>query len=346
MTIYCGVDFHARSQTVSYCDTAGGEMQMREIDHQQDDVRAFYTQLRGEVIVGIEASGYSHWFEAMLVELGHQVWVGDATEIRRLAKRRQKNDRRDAEHILDLLLRGEFPRLHRYAPESQAVLRQLRYRHKVVKHATMVKNSLRAIALGAGVSIRGKLTSKAGLGKLRSIELPALLAAERDEWLRLLEQLEEQRKAAEKQLLASAKTDRRVQRLLSHPGVGPLTALCLVHALGPVERFATTRKVAAYVGLEPMEQSSGERKRYGAISKAGNRLLRFLLGEAAHMAAFKDEQLRAFYLRLKSKRGMATAVVATARKLLIRCYIMLRDGIDYGEFLRRGVEARSARCVA
>ena len=59
----------------------------------------------------------------MLVELGHQVWVGDATEIRRLAKRRQKNDRRDADHILDLLLRGEFPRLHRYAPESQAVLR-------------------------------------------------------------------------------------------------------------------------------------------------------------------------------------------------------------------------------
>jgi transposase len=134
--------------------------------------------------------------------------------------------------------------------------------------------------------------------------------------------------------------------LLTHPGVGPLTALCLVHALGPVERFSTTRKVAAYVGLEPMEQSSGERKRYGAISKAGNRLLRFLLGEAAHMAACKDEQLRAFYLRLKSRRGMATAVVATARKLLIRCYSMLRDGIDYGEFWRRGIEARSARCVA
>lgn len=87
-------------------------------------------------------------------------------------------------------------------------------------------------------------------------------------------------------------------------------------------------------------------KHYGAISKAGNRLLRFLLGEAAHMAALKDDELRVFYLRLKSKRGTAKAVIATARKLLIRCYIMLRDEIDYAEFRRRGVEARSARCVA
>ncbi len=253
MTVYCGVDFHARSQTVSYCDTADGEVKRRDLHHQKDDVRAFYAQLRGEVIVGIEASGYSHWFETMLVELGHQVWVGDATEIRRLAKRRQKNDQRDADHILDLLLKGEFPHVHRYEPESQVVLRQLRYRHKVVKHATMVKNSLRAIALGAGVSVQGKLTSKAGLEKLRAIPLPAPLAAERDEWLRLLDQLEEQRKTVEKQLQTTAKTDARVQRLLTHPGVGLLTAVCLVHALGPVERFATTRKVAAYVGLEPME---------------------------------------------------------------------------------------------
>lgn len=346
MTVYCGVDFHARVQTVYYCDTSNGEIRSCDLHHPKDDIRAFYAQLPTGVIIGIEASGYSHWFETMLMELGHQVWVGDATEIRRLAKRRQKNDRRDAKHILELLLRGEFPRLHRYAPESQMVLRQLRYRHKVVKHSTMVKNSLRAIALGSGVNVQAKLTSKAGLERLRALPLSALLATERDEWLRLLDQLEGQRKTVEKQLHTTAKTDPRVQRLLTHPGVGLLTALCLVHALGPVERFATTRKVAAYVGLEPMEHSSGEKKHYGAISKAGNRLLRFLLGEAAHMAALKDDEWRVFYMRLKSKRGTAKAVIATARKLLIRCYITLRDEIDYAEFRRRGVEARSARCVA
>jgi transposase len=82
-----------------------------------------------------------------------------------------------------------------------------------------------------------------------------------------MEQLERQRQAVEEQLHTTAKLDARMQRLLTHPGVGLLTALCLVDALEPVERFATTRKVAAYVGLEPMEHSSGEKKHSGAISK-------------------------------------------------------------------------------
>jgi hypothetical protein len=94
MTVYCGVDFHARCQTVSYCDTADGEVHQQDLHHRQDDVRAFYQKFSGEVIVGIEASGYSAWFEELLEGLGQQVWVGDATEIRRLARRRQKNDRK------------------------------------------------------------------------------------------------------------------------------------------------------------------------------------------------------------------------------------------------------------
>jgi transposase len=105
---------------------------------------------------------------------------------------------------------------------------------------------------------------------------------------------------------------------------------------GHVSRFATTRKVTAYIGLEPMD-SSAETKRYGAISKAGSRLLRFLLGEAARVAVRADDELRAFYKRLLVRRGKAKAVVAVARKLLVRCFIMLRDEIDYAEFRQRGI---------
>jgi transposase len=119
--------------------------------------------------------------------------------------------------------------------------------------------------------------------------------------------------------------------------------LCIVHTLGDVSRFASTRKVAAYAGLEPIEHSSGEKRRMGAISKAGNRLLRFLLGEAAHMATRSDDELKQFFRRLKPRCGAAKALTATARKLLIRSFIMLRDEIDYAEFRRRGIEARSAR---
>ena len=91
MTIYCGVDFHARQQTICCCDSAGGEVCLAELDHERDDVRGFYSALVGDVVVGLEASGYSTWFVELVEGLGHRVLVGGAAEIRRLAKRRQKN---------------------------------------------------------------------------------------------------------------------------------------------------------------------------------------------------------------------------------------------------------------
>jgi transposase len=97
MAIYRGVDFLSRQHSVSYCNSADSEIHYREFHHEGDDFRGFYSGLAGQVIIGLEASGYSAWFEQILAGLGHQVWLGDASEIRRRAKRRQKKDRRDAE---------------------------------------------------------------------------------------------------------------------------------------------------------------------------------------------------------------------------------------------------------
>jgi hypothetical protein len=125
--IYIGVDFHARQQTICYLKTENGELVITELRHQdKEQVCAFYQQFQGQVIVGFEASGYSPWFETLLEQLGHEVWVGHATEIRRRARWRQKNDRRDAELIWDLMVHHEFPRLHRPAFPSREVLRMLR----------------------------------------------------------------------------------------------------------------------------------------------------------------------------------------------------------------------------
>src|SRR3989442_10977113 len=144
--IYIGVDFHARQQTICYLKTETGELVFNELKHQDKEVvRAFYAQFSRQVIVGLEASGYSPWFERMLEELGCEVWLGHATEIRRRARWRQKNDRRDAELILDLMLHHEFPRLHRPAEESREVLRMLRYLQKLIKLGNMSKNRLQAI---------------------------------------------------------------------------------------------------------------------------------------------------------------------------------------------------------
>ena len=343
MAIYCGVDFHARQQTICYCDSAGGEVRLRELSHEQDDVRGFYSAFAGEVIVGIEASGYSTWFVELVEGLGHRVLIGDASEIRRLAKRRQKNDRRDAGLILDLLLRGEFPQVHRPPFESREVLRLLRYRHKLVQMRTRAKNSLQALAFSAGSAGRSRLLSREGREQFLRLPMSEAMGRQRAEWLSLVDEFNARIKSLDVWLEQQARHDERVLRLQTHPGIGLLTSLALAHALEPVNRFDGGRKVAAYVGLDPMEYSSGDKQRFGSISKGGSRLLRYLLVEAAQITVRRDEGLKSFYLRLLRRRGAQKAKVAVARKLLIRCYILLRDGIDYAEFLRRGVEARPAR---
>lgn len=344
MRVYIGVDFHARKQTVSYLTTEDGEIRQLELDHEKDDVRGFYVQFRGQaVVVGFESSGYAAWFEELLEELEYEIWIGHALAIRQQARRRQKNDRRDADLILELMMAGDFPRLHRYSRASREVLQQLRYRQRLVKMRTMVINSLRFMVASRGVSLRGTLQSQRGQARLMQLALPGPLGQQRDELCRLLVELQQKIVTVEEWLGSKAELNPQVQRLRTHPGIGLLTGLCLVATLESLERFANPRKVTAYVGFDPVEDSSGERKRMGSISKQGSRLLRLLLVEAGQVAARRDQELGQVYRRITLRRGHATAKVAVGRRLLVRAFILLRDEIDYAEFCRRGVAARSSR---
>jgi len=342
--IYIGVDFHARQQTICYLKTETGELVIAALQHQdKEQVRAFYQQFQGPVIVGLEASGYSPWFETMLEQLGCEVWLGHATEIRRRARWRQKNDQRDAELIWELMVHNEFPQLHRPTLQSREVLRMLRYRQKLIKLRTMAKNSLQAIALQAGLAKGKQLFTHAGQQQFQAVAMSAVLHWQREHWFALLQPLNQQLVETMVWFKAQSKDDICIQRLRTHPGIGLLTSLCLRHTLQPASRFRNARKVAAYAGFDPVERSSAERQHFLGISKAGSRLLRYLLVEAVQTAVRHDEDLKRFYKRLAARRGRPKAKVAAARKLLIRAYIMMRDEIDYAEFRRRAVAARLAR---
>ena len=208
MPTYCGVDVHARQQTVCFCNSADGEARFAELRHDRDDVRGFYSQFTGEVVVGLEASGYSFWFVELLEGLGHRVLVGDAAEIRRRARRWQKNDRRDATLILDLLRWGEFPHVHRPPAESREVLRLLRYRQKLVQMRTHAKNSLQALAYGAGSPRRAHLLSQRGRERLLQLPMGAAMSRQRDEWLSFVAEFDRRIKGLDECLVAAGLTGR------------------------------------------------------------------------------------------------------------------------------------------
>ena len=291
----------------------------------------------------MEASGYSLWFHRILEELGHRLLVGDALAIRQFARRRQKNDRRDAQLLLDLLCHNDFPIVHIPSPASREVLALLRYRHRLVRIRTMLRNGLQAVALSHRLRLGPKLFTQRGQQRFAALPLTGAFAVQRQHSLLLLASLAEQILAVEAELALRAQSDPRVQLVRTHPGVGLLTSLAVVHVLDPVSRFDRARRVAAYCGLDPKERSSGDTQRFGHISKQGNRLLRFLLIEAAHTAIRDDDELRGFYFHLTAKKNSSIAIVAVARKLVLRLYRMLRDDIDYDQFRRRGRDARRAR---
>lgn len=331
-----GVDLHARQQTISMLDTATGEIVDKTLEHSGDAVQEFYSGLEGPILVGIEATGSMQWFLQLMEELEIECQVGHPAKVRAAEPRKQKHDRRDAALIRTLLVEGRFPAIWMPSVEQRDVRALLLHRHQWVRIRTRVQNALQAIALNHGLRSGKSLWSKAGQQALASLPL-AEYSRQRREALQLFyTQLQVQIDELDKVVSDLARERPQARLLMTHPGVGPITGLATEVFLGDASRFEDGKAVASYVGMIPSEHSSGGQQRCGALSKQGNPLLRFLWCEAAHHAARKDADLRRFYRRKLLQKGMGKAKVATARKLGIRLYIMLRDQIDYEEFCRRG----------
>ena len=344
--IIIGCDLHTRSEQIAMLDTETGEFEERRLEHEDGEARKFYAGLKEPALVGIESTGYTRWFAEMLGELGHEVVVGEAGKIRAKQTRKQKHDRRDAEHILNLLLRGDFPKIWLPSAEERDVRVLLEHRHQLVELRTRAQNGLQAIALSYGLRRRRGLWSERGQKELKKLPLREGMGRRRADLLLLVGQLNTWIQELDRRIEQEVAPREEARRLMTHPGVGPQTALATVLVLGPVERFPDDRHLTSYLGLIPQEESSAGRQRFGHLTKQGNRLLRWLLVEAAQTASRYDPRLQRAYRRLAFRKGRPVAKVAIARKLAIRLYIMLRDKIDYPEFCRRGSHAGMLEEVA
>ena len=339
-----GCDFHASFQQVAIFDKQTGEIEQKRLQH-REEAEQFYRSLPAGVLVGMEACGHYPWLERLLCECGHQLWLGDAAQIRASVVRKQKTDRRDAEHILQLLMEGRFPRIWVPSLEERDVRQLLVQRHKQVQARTRVKNQLQAMALSQGVQKKRKLWSQGGREALEKLELLPYAAARREWLLATLDQLEAEIARLNQQVEEEVQQRAAAQQLMTHPGVGPVTALAMVLTLGPAERFASGKQVASYFGLIPSEYSSGGGQRLGHISKQGNSFLRFLLVEAGQTAARYDAELGRFYRRLSVRKHRGLAKVAVARKLAVRLYLMLREDWTYTQLCKAVVQASPSHSV-
>ena len=327
-----GVDYHPSFQQIAFFEEETGECGERQLNHSEREAERFYRDLQQRAIrvrVGMEATGYSRWFERLLAELGFELWIGDPAGIKAKRVKKQKTDRKDAQLLLRLMREDNFPRIWEPGPENRDLRQLLWHRHRLVQMRTRIMNQLQALAMNEGRRWKTKLWSESGRTELEKLALAPWASRRRQELLELLDRMnptiEELTRAAEQE----ARKRPEVLRLMTHPGVGPLTALAYVLIIGTPARFHCGKQIGTYVGMVPSEDSSAGKQRLGHISKQGNSLLRFLLVEAAQAAARSNPEWRRRYIHLAMRRHRSIAKVAMGRRLAVRLYWMWRNGCAY-----------------
>src|ERR1017187_1089887 len=295
--IIIGVDFHPEFQQIALLNTTTGEVEEKRLAH-PDEAEKFYRALASAnetVRIGMEASGHARWFERLMAELQFELWIGDAAEIRTRRVRKQKTDRQDAQLILRLMMKDDFPRIWVPSWENRDLRQLLWRRHRMVQARTRIMNQLQAVALNEGRRGKNRSWREAGREQLEAFQLAPWASRRRYDLLELLDRLKPTIAELTQAIEREVEKCPEARRLQTHPGVGPLTALAFVLIIGKADRFQCGKQIASYLGLVPLEDSSGNRRRLGHITKQGNSLLRFLLVEAAQVTARSLPEWRSKY---------------------------------------------------
>jgi transposase len=329
-----GCDYHPIVQQIAFADTETGDYGEQRLKHSEGEAEKFYRDLKLKKVgvrVGLEATGHTRWFQRLLAELGYELWVGDAAQITAMRVRKQKTDRQDAQFLLKLLLEDRFPRVWVPDPENRDLRQLLWHRHRLVQMRTRIMNQLQSVAMNEGIQRRGGLRSKQGRERLELLPLAYWATRRRQDLLSLLDRLNESIEDLSAAVQQEAEKRPEARLLMTHPGVGPVTALAFVLIVGYPERFRCGKQIGSYIGLIPEESSSGEHRRLGHISKQGSSLLRFLLVESAQAAARFNPEWRSRFLHLAMHRERRIAKVAMARKLAVHLYWMWRKQQNFDQ---------------
>ena len=323
-----GLDLH-KLQSQLCIGHENGTFEERRIVTSRDRFTAALADYRPARIL-LEASTESEWVARHLEQLGHEVIVADPNFAPMYAtrSRRTKTDRRDARTLMDACRLGAYRKAHRSSDERRHVRAELAVRDALVRTRTRYIGLIKALLRRDGLRLNST-ASHLFAQRIAALDASTQLRAELQPLLDMLAPLNAQIDAADARISALERSDSAVALLTTAPGIGPITASAVVATIDDVTRFARAHQFEAYLGIVPGELSSGEKRRIGPITKAGNARVRYLLVEAAWriLASKQDDTaaLRAWAQRIALRRGKRIAAVALARRLAGILYAMWRD---------------------
>jgi transposase len=317
-----GLDIHKKYSYAAVVDESGKIVEETRIKNTKETLEQFASKYRGAKAV-IEATGNYRYIYDVL-ENYMDVKLAHPYKTRVIAEARIKNDSLDAK-MLAHLLRANLIAESYVPPKEVRELRDLtRARKALVEDRTRIKNRVHAILARNGIFDYPNFFTKKGMDYLKRIDISETDRKLLEINLSIIDKINEEIKEIDKIIQEKAKIDGDALLLTTIPGVSYYSALLIKAEIGDVNRFPDKFKLISYAGLCPSIKQSGNKEIKGRITKQGSRMLRWILIQCANIAIRHDEYLRNFYLRIKKRRGHNIAIVATARKMLVCIYYMLK----------------------
>jgi len=343
---FIALDVHRDFCEVAIKDETGLRLAGR-VRTSVEKLELFAQSLSPDDEVAMEATGSALAIARILEPHVARVVIANTRKLSAIAESKVKTDKVDASTLCELLAAGFLPAV--WAPDefTRSLRRRLQRRSKLVRSRTRAKNELHAV-LARNLKGRPPVSDvfgKKGREWLTTLELPADESETLGCCLREVDFLDSEVGLIERELARQAMSSQEIRRLMTVPGVSLVSAAAFVAVTGDIHRFSSPKKLVSYVGLDPRVRQSGEGPaRHGHISKQGSAEARHMLCEAAWVAVRTPGPLRAFYERVRARRGAQIALVATARKLAVLFWHLLTHEEDYA-FGRPSLTRRKLRAL-
>src|SRR4029079_19710898 len=331
--IHVAVDLHQRFCSMTAWEARGKILQAGTVTNEKLALRRYFRQFRGkEVQVAVEACGFWPAFREVVEPEVKRLVLVHPQRVKAIASAKLKNDRVDSATLAHLLRCDLLPESWKADRGTQARRQQVRLRATLVRHRTRLKNQVHAVLHQQGLrSPVTDLFGKRGRLWLAEVKLPVQARESVNVCLRLLDGYSAEIQKQNLQLSEKAKQDKRVEWLMTIPGIGECSAMMLLAEIGDIGRFQDKEALCSYAGLVPrVRESAGKAARSG-ITRQGSPWMRWILVEAAQVATRCSPAAKRYYERLARKKHKHVARVALARKLLIAVYALLRDGVVFDE---------------
>jgi transposase len=327
---YVGLDVHKKFIVGCVKDKEGNIITERKFKAEPEEMDAFLLSVPQEAKIALESSSCWQYSFDYLMDKGYEVALSNLAKTRLIGESKKKTDREDARKIADLLRMNMLP-LSYAAPLDVRMQRQItRHRLSLVNLRTEIKNKIHAILRRHGISTEmDDLFTEKGITFLQNVDVPMCDRFELDQYISLLRHLSRQVDLTQERIEELAEDNPHARLLMTHPGISHYAALMIAAEIGDIRRFASSKKLVSFAGLNPAVYQSDETCHTGHITKQGSKNLRWILIQCANIAVQHDPRLRSYYLKKRLGKGHNKAIVASARKMLINVYVMLMHNLPF-----------------